>query len=520
MGASREQTKRQWAGRPRVAKLLRFLVWLVPIVVSVVTTHFISKSFPRPPGLVPAVAWFVGLCVIATVILLAVDRVARRLLPLAALLQLSLVFPDNAPSRFKAALRTQTVHQLELRVAQIKENGLSDDPAIAAETLIDLIAALSAHDRLTRGHAERVRAYSRMIGEELKLSEAELDLLQWAGLAHDVGKLFVPGEILNKTSRLTDEEFDVIKKHPGWGAELCEPLRPWLGEWVDAVGQHHERWDGKGYPSGLAGTDISYAARIVSVADVYDVITSIRSYKSAGTAAQAREELARCAGTQFDERVVRAFLNISLGRLRLAMGPLSWVAQVPIVAQMPLIPVAGAAASVVVTAGAMLVGGTFAGAEITEPPPAIVAAPLPETTVPPTLPAATVPFVITSEPAPPTVAPATVATAATTAATPPPTTVAPTTTTTVAPATTDDHDRDHDHDHDHDSASAHDRPVDRRRRRQHGRDRRRQRRRDRRRGLVAQRSGERNGRPSRRHGVLVPGRRRLQRRDVVLLRAS
>jgi len=104
-------------------------------------------------------------------------------------------------------------------------------------------------------------------------------------------------------------------------------LAGWLGESVRAVGEHHERWDGYGYPNGLRGTDISFAARIVAVADAFDVMTSVRSYKKPGTAAEARAELARCAGTQFDANVVRAFLSISLGKLRLAMGPLSWLTQ-------------------------------------------------------------------------------------------------------------------------------------------------------------------------------------------------
>ena len=189
--------------------------------------------------------------------LYGVDGVTRRLLPLAALFKLSLVFPDRAPARFRTALRTGTVRELRGTVADVKRRGISDDTSAAAEELLELIAALSAHDRLTRGHAERVRAYSRMIGEELHLPDDELNKLQWAGLLHDVGKLFVPTEILNKPGKLTEEEFEVMKGHPGWGAELCEPLRGWLGEWVDAVGQHHEWWTGGGYPTGVAGEDIS-----------------------------------------------------------------------------------------------------------------------------------------------------------------------------------------------------------------------------------------------------------------------
>ena len=316
------------------------------------------------------------LSLVATVVLLAMDRIARRLLPLAALLKLSLVFPDQAPSRFRTALRTGTVHQLEERVEHIKQRGFDPDQVRAAEQLLELIAALSAHDRLTRGHAERVRAYSRMIGEELRLADDDLDKLHWAGLLHDVGKLFVPAEILNKTGRLTDEEFEVIKGHPGWGAELCEPLRPWLGDWVDAVGQHHERWDGRGYPNGLAGEDISLAARIVSVADVFDVITSARSYKSPRSAVDGRMELTACAGTQFDAEIVRAFLTVGLGRLRLVMGPLSWLAQAPIIGRVPVGPALGAAASALATTVAVLTGGLLHDPDPEPPARAVASAPV------------------------------------------------------------------------------------------------------------------------------------------------
>ena len=239
----------------------------------------------------------------------------------------------------------------------MKRRGLSDDASAAAEELLELIAALSAHDRLTRGHAERVRAYSRMIGEELHLSDDDLNKLHWGGLLHDVGKLFVPTEILNKPGELTDEEFEIMKGHPGWGAELCEPLRGWLGEWVDAVGQHHERWTGGGYPTGVAGEGISLAARVVAVADAFDVMTSARSYKPPVSAAAARDELTRCAGSQFDPRVVRAFLNVSLGRLRLVMGPLSSLAQLPLLGRVPIGPALGGAVSGLATAAVLLVGG-------------------------------------------------------------------------------------------------------------------------------------------------------------------
>ena len=268
----------------------------------------------------------IAIAVGSTVVLFGADRLTRRMLPLAALLGLTLVFPDEAPSRFKIAMRSGGTVELQRRLEQYRRIG-ADEPALAAQRLLELVADLSQHDRLTRGHSERVRAYSQMIGEELGLSEAEIDNLRWAALLHDIGKLEIPFEILNKPDRLTAVEYETIKRHPGIGARLTAPLAGWLGESVRAVGEHHERWDGYGYPNGLRGTDISLAARIVAVADTFDVMTSVRSYKKPGTAAEARAELARCAGTQFDANVVRAFLSISLGKLRLAMGPLSWLTQ-------------------------------------------------------------------------------------------------------------------------------------------------------------------------------------------------
>ena len=126
-----------------------------------------------------------------------------------------------------------------------------------------------------------------MLGEQMGLSRGDLDRLNWAALLHDIGKLEVPEKLLNKPGRPTPDEWDVLRTHPGAAAAYVEPLRGWLGDWVDAATQHHERYDGTGYPEGLSGKHISLAGRIVSIADAYDVMTAARSYKKPLPAAQA-----------------------------------------------------------------------------------------------------------------------------------------------------------------------------------------------------------------------------------------
>ena len=297
----------------------------------------------------------------ATAVVSLVYAVSRRLLPLGALLDLSLVFPDESPSRFKLALRTGTVESLEERLRQLRQANEPASAQEAAEILLQLAGALDVHDKITRGHSERVRAYSYSLGKQLSLAAEDLDRLNWAALLHDVGKLDV-----------SDGDPEQARQADGRGMGAAAPpsrctarrsssrCNDWLGDWTDAVGYHHENWDGKGYPRGIAGEEIPLAGRIVAIADVYDVITSARSYKEPASPTEARAELARCAGTQFDPRLVRAFVNISLGRMRLVMGPLSWLSHAPLLARLPLTPFIGASlggvAVIATTAAAGIAG--------------------------------------------------------------------------------------------------------------------------------------------------------------------
>ena len=369
-----DETARRWTAHPLQARLIRAFVFVVPIAGSVLFVRLASGFVAVPTSsFLLFVSWWLAMSGAATVVLLGIERVVRRLLPLVALYRLSLVFPDAAPSRFRTALHSNTVETLAQRVADAKARNDRSTPTEAAERLLALVSDLDSHDRLTRGHSDRVRAYAQMIGKEMRLGAEALELLNWSALLHDVGKLSVPAAILTKEGRPTAEEWEVLRRHPEFGEELVAPLRGWLAEWSDAVVQHHENWDGSGYPRGISGEEISLAARIVAVADVFDVITSFRSYKSPFASVIAREEIARVAGTQFDPRVVRAFLNISLARLRLVMGPLSWLAHVPVLARMPLTPAIGTVAASVATVAAAVTTGLVA----TPPTPGLASTPAP-----------------------------------------------------------------------------------------------------------------------------------------------
>jgi cold shock CspA family protein len=352
---------RRWRGRPVQAALIRAVAFIAPIAASVGFVDLASRVAPAPlSSLWAYLLWWLWLSTAATLVLMGVDWLARRLLPLAALLKLSLIFPDQTPSRFKTAMRAGSIKNLESRMEELRQAGVS--PAQSAALLLELIAALNSHDRVTRGHSERVRAYSVLIGEELGLTPEDLDLLNWSALLHDVGKLSVPSAILNKPDKPDEDEWQVLRSHPLFGEKLVEPLRNWLGQWADAVGYHHERWDGRGYPRGVEGKSIPLPGRIVAVADVYDVITSARSYKKAGDARDGREEISRCAGSQFDPTVVRAFLGVSIGRMRLIMGPVSWLSHAPVLSQIPFASVGSAvsgALGVLAVAGS---GGLISGA--------------------------------------------------------------------------------------------------------------------------------------------------------------
>jgi HD-GYP domain-containing protein (c-di-GMP phosphodiesterase class II) len=187
--------------------------------------------------------------------------------------------------------------------AQVEAEQASHTAAIHA-----LAKMVETKDLYTRGHSERVSEAVLMLGQVLELEADRLQALGYAGLLHDVGKVGVPLSVLRKSGALTDAEMDEIKRHPTRGVELVGDIN-FLGEAHRGILHHHERFDGSGYPSGLTEMDIPEFARIISVADAFDSMTTSRSYRGARSVDEARAELVRCRGTHFDPRMVDAFVT-------------------------------------------------------------------------------------------------------------------------------------------------------------------------------------------------------------------
>jgi len=169
-----------------------------------------------------------------------------------------------------------------------------------------LTRILAAEDDYTHVHSERVTMISLALADELSFNPCDTATLQVSALLHDIGKVAVPGRILNKPGRLTEEEFGEIRKHPAAGARFVGRLKR-LPRVIEAILYHHERYDGLGYPDGIAGEAIPLVARIISVADAFDAMISDRPYRRGLTATAAVDELMHHRGTQFDTRIVEGF---------------------------------------------------------------------------------------------------------------------------------------------------------------------------------------------------------------------
>ncbi|MBQ4069561.1 MAG: HD-GYP domain-containing protein [Lachnospiraceae bacterium] len=193
-------------------------------------------------------------------------------------------------------------------------NGIAESRRESGERLtIQMVKALAntidAKDSYTNGHSTRVAEYSVMIAKRMGYIGEKLEHLYYAAVLHDIGKIGVPREIINKPSRLTDEEYAMIKSHPVTGSNILKEVTE-IPDISIGAKYHHERYDGKGYPDGLSGTDIPEIARIIGVADAYDAMTSKRSYRDTLEQEVVRKEIINGKGTQFDPEIAEVMLEL------------------------------------------------------------------------------------------------------------------------------------------------------------------------------------------------------------------
>jgi putative nucleotidyltransferase with HDIG domain len=212
----------------------------------------------------------------------------------------------NASKRFDEGQR-KLLSIIASRAAAAIENArlYEDLQATFQQTIQSLARTIDKMDRYTAGHSERVARYAVNLARWLGLGEDQIEIVRHSALMHDIGKIGCVMN-LNKAGKLTQPEYDSFKRHPVYGREILDPIK-FLGPVIPGVHLHHERWDGRGYPLGLAGKDIPLIARIIAVADTYDAMTSDRAYRRALPHEVTVNEITRCSGSQFDPDVAGIF---------------------------------------------------------------------------------------------------------------------------------------------------------------------------------------------------------------------
>ncbi|MBO5325992.1 MAG: response regulator [Lachnospiraceae bacterium] len=207
-------------------------------------------------------------------------------------------------SRLQKSLQNEVEYKtrkLEKRSRQLKR--------MTVQVMQTLAGTIDAKDKYTNGHSLRVADYSAMIATKMNMPQEEVDNIYYIGLLHDIGKIGIPDDIINKTTKLSDDEYATIKTHPVIGSEILKNMSE-LPDIMVGARWHHERYDGKGYPDGLAGEDIPLVARIIGVADAYDAMSSTRSYRGVLSQEVIRSEMQKCAGSQFDPEIAEIMIKI------------------------------------------------------------------------------------------------------------------------------------------------------------------------------------------------------------------
>jgi len=218
----------------------------------------------------------------------------------------------TGPEAFEEIYQRLKQFSDSLPATEASRSAAADGPNALPQSILDTVTSLAyaidAKDQYTQGHSQKVSAYAALLAEAIGMSESEVEEIRLGAVLHDVGKVGIPEQILNKSGPLNPDEWETMKTHVTYGGRLLEPLEP-LARIRQMVLHHHEFFDGSGYPEALSEKHIPLGARIITIADSYDTITSDRSYKKGRTADEALAEVARCANTQFDPELVAAFVK-------------------------------------------------------------------------------------------------------------------------------------------------------------------------------------------------------------------
>lgn len=269
-----------------------FISYIVPFLVIIIQESLLIQYSDRlKKGLVVALALSIALPTVASIIQFLFYGISLTSITMVAVVIVFFVYTLYSLGDEVGKARTREI--------QFYKEAQEREAALFEETTEALANAIDAKDKYTSGHSKRVAVLSRKIAEKAGLSEEECEQVYFSGLLHDIGKIGVRDDVINKPGKLTEEEFENIKQHPVLGYQILSSIRqsPYLS---DGAHYHHEHYDGTGYPEGLKGEQIPVTARIIALADAYDAMTSSRSYRDALDKEKVRNEILNGMGTQFD----------------------------------------------------------------------------------------------------------------------------------------------------------------------------------------------------------------------------
>lgn len=311
-----------WEERLWASRAVSVALFLLPIIAAAAAIRATASLYHHGEGLGGLILWLIQILVVAIVVSHLATRMLARFAPLPALFRLELKWPGKAPSRLKVAFGAPGTGSLGRTLVALPE-----EEGAAALKALSMIADRRSQDRKAAVRSFRIAGYADLIASQLELDEEYRNQLRWAVLLHDIGLAIVPPEVLQKRGVFTTSEALLYQRHPNISTRILEPLTKFLGPSFKVAGQHHEHWNGRGYPNGLSRGNIAVPARICAVADAYDAMTWPRRGRALLSDNEACTELLKKAGTQFDPEIVGAMIAVDPTRRRAVVGwvPISWL---------------------------------------------------------------------------------------------------------------------------------------------------------------------------------------------------